>query len=168
MTILFSDQFHDQEEKAVNVARDLRMPQFELEKVGQSIFILHLTEFSFLSDQGFLALFYSFDIYPAQMARALRVLGLFTGRRCPHGPQWGGGRLFGTSDGYPNKNGRNSEKKRAIWIGPTLRGFHIKYYFLARTAIFGGQKKQPLFLGSDGPDSIGSHPEQLWITSIFL
>ena len=77
MTILFSDQFHDQEEKAVNVARDLRMPQFELEKVGQYSFILHLTEFSFLSDQGFLAFFYSFDIYPAQMARALRVLGLF-------------------------------------------------------------------------------------------
>jgi hypothetical protein len=33
--------------------------------------------------------------------------------------QWGGGRLFGASDGSPHKNGRNSETKRAILMGPT-------------------------------------------------
>ena len=122
MTILFSDQFHDQEEKAVNVARDLRMPQFELEKVGQYIFILHLTEFSFLGFPRILLLLRHLSSPDGPCTESARAVYWQT--VSPR--QWGGGRLFGASDGYPNKNGRNSEKKRAIWIGPTLRGFHIK------------------------------------------
>ena len=50
MTILFSDQFHDQEEKAVNVARDLRMPQFELEKV-ENTFLNTLLAVSYVKVQ---------------------------------------------------------------------------------------------------------------------
>ena len=56
------------------------------------------------------------NLYPA---RALRAQGLLLADSVPTVVGWDN--TFVASDGSCHKNGRNSETKRAIWIGPTSK-----------------------------------------------